>query len=116
MILMNMINRNMLLAIPKKPLIDWAMNVYKDKTDSEERLFESFTTAFLIETDHKGLSANDLSRLRKKYYEDVFEQSLEAWCTDQRTWPDITLLNFKEWFELKVVEEVWDLGEEPIDE
>ncbi|MFH1355940.1 MAG: hypothetical protein ABII18_02305 [bacterium] len=85
-------------------------------------------TTVKIPWQGRVISAQPRIRLLRSFDESSHSylgyESLPA-CYDiyQGVWPeverlraDITLSNFKEWFELKVVEEVWDLGEEPIDE
>jgi len=49
------------------------------------------------------------------FFAEIFEQELEAWCTDKSTWPrKRDLKTFRSWFEVAGESIVIDLGKGPV--
>jgi len=103
------IDRAIVLVIPKEPYYDWDKEVFPDTEGiSELKEFNSY----LIE---ESISADNPKKSLKKYWEYIFENELFNICTDEEAWPKNRTWNlFNEWFELKFSTVVTDLLNYPI--
>jgi hypothetical protein len=95
---MSSINRDIMIIIPKKPLIDWQNTIFPENPLSTD--IDPFKpdegTAFLIpEMD----APEEFEKWIKKNYKIFFEGMLDEWCTDENLWPkNLTYKMFREWF------------------
>lgn len=107
-----MVNRVALIVRPRQPYVDWANGVDDEgvRFDLAEHC-ERPEVLLLPEW-----AAEDLPGALAKCWEAIFEQRLEGWSTDTRTWPRRrTHAMFSGWFEVELGEPVWDLGDEPLE-
>ncbi len=101
-----MINRGVVIVRPREPFIDWAANLDDSgivPQASDER------TVYLIPNYNDDLEA---WRLLSKVYEEIFENELWGWHTDEAAWPkQRSFIMFKEWFAVEFHSIVEDLCE-----
>jgi hypothetical protein len=77
-----------------------------------EAASESFPSIYLVNEPNEF----DPDRLIQKHFAMIFEEQLNSWHRDESIWPKRrTLAMFQEWFEAKVIDMVWDLGQGPIE-
>ena len=103
-----MLNRILVLVIPKKPFYDWERNVFPDLApmDPNENDYDSFLL-------NKTYSKIDLKEILKEEWEWIFESQLHGICTDDSRWPKKrTWKMFTDWFDIKCSTIVVDLGTE----
>jgi hypothetical protein len=102
---MEFINRTALIVRPKRRFLEWA-NRLKDGPALTRGELESLETVVLIEAPEDEA---DLQDLLDVYAEDVFEQMLFAWHTDETAWPPNRSPHiFRDWFDVRLIDEVWD--------
>lgn len=107
------INRTAVVIIPKKRFWEWAKSVEPDTAveltpeDSEE------PTVYLFpEFD----DSEELKEHLQTIYEDIFNNELMAWYTDESLWPqNRNWKMFKEWFDYRIHEIVFDTLHEKIE-
>lgn len=105
-----MINRSVVLVIPKKPFFDWEKYVFPDQPSIEENLDEY--SSYLLSD---GILPFEPQKALKPYWKDIFENELFDICIDESTWPQKrTWKLFTEWFDLKFSTVVHDLEGGPI--
>ncbi len=104
-----MINRAVVMVIPKKPYYDWNKAVFPGLSGmGSKNEFNSYLVADTI------LPAEPKKALNK-HWEWIFENELFSVCTDEDTWPENrTWKLFNEWFEVRFSTVVMDLVERPI--
>lgn len=104
------VNRIAAIVKVKQPYIDWA-NRLPDNSGmivSAEELNQS-PTAFLIPSYE---TESSVERFLQKVKPRIFEQQLNAWCTEPAWWPkDRSAREFNKWFDIEVSEMVFDLVE-----
>ena len=103
-------NRSALFITPKKPFKEWA-KLYNESPidDLNQRLNEKHV--YLIEWFHK----DDIVDVLKPYYIEIFEFELLSWNSYKSEWPQNRSLElFLEWFEVKFVDDLYDLETEKI--
>ncbi len=97
---MSLINRNVFLLSPKKPLFDWCNEIFPDDPMEFNRKPFGYDQAhaYLIpELD----SPLHFEKWIQKYYHQFFEDQLEGWCTDETLWPKkLTFKMFQDWFDI----------------
>jgi len=107
------INRTAVVIIPRKPFWDW-VNDAEPSSESEltSKIKEDETVYLLPEFDDE----DELERHLQKISKEIFENELMAWYTDESLWPpDRSWKTFKEWFDYKVHEIVFDILREEIE-
>jgi hypothetical protein len=103
---MRTINRIGIAVTPRKPYMAWAKSI-DDGAASLEIVANEFTSIYLVEAP----DAFKPEQVIRKHYAAIFEEQLNSWHRDEAQWPSRrTEAMFREWFDAKVVEMVWDLG------
>ena len=107
-----MINRGALIVRPKKPFMDWALQVDDSGLVPD---VEGEKTIYLIPEYDDDIEALEVL---SKCFDIVFEKELMGWHTDDSAWPkgrDFKM--FREWFSFEFHSCVEDLcGHEIIDD
>lgn len=105
-----MINRSVVMVIPKKPFYKWEKNVFPDLGSIEGQLHEYNSYLLkdsILPSEHQKVLRND--------WDWIFENELNDICTDENTWPqERDWETFTEWFDLKFSTVVMDLVDEPV--
>jgi hypothetical protein len=100
---MNILNRSAIIVRVKRPFIDWANALTPDFPLKIDVLGESHT--YLMNPDFA-----DAEKDLKECFKLIFEEELEAICTDEKEWPqkrDFTA--FCNWFYFEISNKVQDL-------
>lgn len=107
-------NRTSVTVFVKQPYIDWA-NALPDSDEMTVSLAElsGEATSFLIPSFDAVSETESYIQKIKPY---LFQQQLNAWCTEPRWWPKSrSAKDFDAWFDVKVSEIVFDIAaEEPL--
>jgi hypothetical protein len=105
---METINRMAAVVTPLKPFFDWSESVLgKEANDCDP---EAFRTVFLIP------ERTDIGKSLRAVYDEILEQMLVASVNDSSLWPgDLSFRNFKKWFDVQLVEMVFDAGRGPVE-
>src|SRR5262245_53015980 len=107
---MKSINRIAIAVKPRDPYLAWARAI-DDRAASFELSVDEFASIYLVE----ATDAFESEQLIRKHYAAIFEKQLNAWHRDAAKWPNRrTEAMFREWFDSKVVEMIWDLGRSQI--
>lgn len=107
---MDILNRGLLLVVPRQPFLDWANDLEHHGPDFH--LDEGIPAAYLI--PHFG-TLDEVDRYVAEVHGRIFEEELAAWTEDPEVWPEKRgLERFYEWFSVEYTDLVADLAEEPI--
>jgi len=107
-----MINRSAVVVRPRKPFLDWVRAV-DDENAPEVTPEELGPTLYLVPGYEDPV---DAEKVLAKVWREIFSRELEAWFTDEASWPlQRSLEQFNEWFEVEPVEIVEDVGRGPIE-
>lgn len=107
------INRTALIVKPKQPFADWLTAVDPRGSLTLPEIRED-TTVFLLPDEAFQM---DLEKVLREFFEDIFEQVLWEWATDEGDWPkERSYEKFREWFDVEFHSGVIDLAEDPIDQ
>ena len=103
------INRIATIVEPRQPYLDWAGGLDSDEPGIAGFSREQLTSVYLIrETDNP-------ERVLRRQWEWMFEEKLFSWCRDRTKWPRRrTYKVFREWFDVRLVDMVYDLADAPI--
>jgi hypothetical protein len=106
---MGMIYRTPLLLTRKQPFVDWLRSL-----DEPEGLDDSssanLTAAVDVYLVHAPAHEPTLEEMVVEYWQDLFEEELWNWMTDELTWPaDRTRAMFDAWFDVRLGDTVVDL-------
>jgi hypothetical protein len=104
------VNRSLLIVKAKQPFVDWA-NSHGDKINDMtiERMNED-DTVYLVRDYFDNAEKEEIIT---KYYEDIFEDKLNGWMTDQSTWPkQRDYRTFREWFDVEFHSMVIDMEDD----
>ena len=108
---MKSVNRLAIAVTPREPYLAWARAI-SDGSAAVDAMAESFTSVYLVDEP----DVFDPDRLIRKHYALIFEEQLNSWHRVESCWPKHRILAmFREWFDAKVVDMVWDLGRGPIE-
>jgi hypothetical protein len=101
------INRSAAIIFPKQPYIKWANSMPGDGREFTAASFKNDCTVILIpEYDTEKQARAFINKI----WQDIFEEELWGWCTDETLWPkDRTQKMFSQWFSIKFHSEVIDL-------
>lgn len=103
-----MLNRVLVLIIPKQPFYDWERQVFPELNPMNPN--RNDYDSFLLNNTYKQL---DLKKLLKEEWAWIFENQLHGICTDEDRWPKKrTWKMFTEWFDVKYSSIITDLGTE----
>jgi hypothetical protein len=103
---MEPINRFALIVRPKRRYMEWANALDMDGPRLTADELPSLTEVYLLDaTDSEA----DREELIDTYAEEIWEQQLEGWSTDEATWPvNRTPHTLRDWFDLTFVDMVFD--------
>lgn len=100
---MDTINRMAAVVTPKQPFLDWSESVLGEEANECDR--EVLRTVFLIP------EKTDIRKSFRSVYVDILEKMLHASVNDASLWPRrLSFREFQEWFEVHLVEMVFDAG------
>jgi len=103
------INRIAAVVEPKEPFFAWARALDGDDPSIDSLSSEDLTSVYLIDQDDNG------ERSLRRNWDWIFEEKLNSWHCDQQAWPrKRTFKVFREWFEVRLVDLVFDLSDEPL--
>ena len=104
---MQSINRTAVIIRPKQPFIDWLNSIPDDSFNfTLEQISKENLTFLIPEYDDP---TNSLAYI-KRIYSDIFEFELFGWITTEELWPKKrTWKIFREWFDVEINSEVFDL-------
>lgn len=103
------INRSVVLVLPKSPYADWALGL-----DNDEPLFDLEQTraepvAFLVDENLDGVFEPSL--YLQKHWQQIANHQFSSWSQNESTWPYLkSFAEFEKWFEYLVAEMAYDLG------
>jgi hypothetical protein len=104
-------NRSAIIVSSNRPFIEWA-NFYNESSneDLKQRLEEDHI--YLIDWTY----GEDIDRVLSLYYSKIFEYELSSWNSIKKEWPQNRSYElFREWFECKVCNDLFDLETEAIE-
>lgn len=110
--------RTAVIVSRKQPYIDWA-NSLRDPNDDKDILFppelEGRREIYL--GPHSDLEQT-LDQALSEIWEDIFEEELFGWSTDERQWPSTRSREmFDAWFETELADSIVDLApDDPLTE
>ena len=109
---METVNRVSVVVEPKEPFLAWTRSL-KTASPIDEMSPDDLTSVFLVDANGDDF---DRAEILGRHWHAMFDEQLFSWHTDQRDWPtNRTLDLFLEWFDVRVVELVYDLGEGILD-
>lgn len=109
---MNSINRCALTLIAKQPLLDWINQTEEDGIINISNINDDPNIYLVPETDY----TYDYSKWISQNYKTIIENELSEWCTDKQKWPkNISYDLFNEFYDFKISESVYDLGDAVIE-
>jgi len=102
------INRNAIVVKPKQALFDWVNSIYPESP--VEAAHEG--TVYLVKEND---SNEAIEKWLKKNYDNIFQNELNNWHTDEKDWPQKrTYKQFTEWFDVEIHSMIVDLEETAI--
>ena len=109
---MRVINRSVLVVVPKQPFLDW---LHEADPSSESLTLEDLRR----EPSVYLLPAHDmesgLEKCLKRLCKAIFEEQLDGWYRVETLWPrDRSITAFREWFEYRFHSMPIDLANEPL--
>lgn len=104
---MRILERDAFIVTPKEPYIQWAASIDSDSAAAAKGIIWE-RTIYLVSSDILDV---DAPPLLEDYYERIFAQELEAWSTDEATWPKLRDRGtFDQWFDVVEATSVFDLS------
>jgi hypothetical protein len=101
------LNRTAIILRPKQPFIDW---INENDPDGRPVTLEELAddnAVYLVSEDRD----DNVERAMRGYWEEIFEEELFGWYTDEALWPKrLTYAMFQEWFDVEVHSVVCELG------
>ena len=108
---MDTINRLAFVVTPKQPFLDW-VNALDPNFSHKISANDCPGGVYLIAETETDQEADDDLALN---FDLIFETELESWWTDEALWPqNRTYPMFREWFDIRRIDMVWDLEDKPI--
>jgi hypothetical protein len=110
-----LINRNLIVLLPKQPALDWILRVDPEPmTHLTLDAFRQEQDAFLV-PEGKVETPEAAQRWAERRWDAIFTQFLFSWFVDESMWPERrTLGMFRQWFEVQYHSMVWDVSGDPI--
>jgi hypothetical protein len=108
---MEPLNRVALIVRPKRRYKEWADSIVEEDDEPvfDLDLARANPAVYLVAADPE----QSLPELIDQYAAEVFEEQLEAWHTDESTWPiNRTPHVFRDWFDVVLGDSVIDLDPE----
>lgn len=107
---MEVVNRGLLLVVPRKPYLDWANGL--EDHGPEFHLEEGMPAAYLVP---QFGTLEEVDAFVEDVHGTLFEEELAAWTEDREVWPEPrSLERFYEWFGVEYTDLVADLAAEPL--
>lgn len=104
---METVNRVAIVVAPREPYLAWAQSLEGDLT-IDELPRDDWATVYLVDVHGDRV---DRTAILRRHWQAIFDEQLFSWSQDQRVWPKKrTFRMFLEWFDVRVVEMVFDLG------
>jgi hypothetical protein len=101
------INRCVAIVKAKQPFLDWAKGLPDPPTEITLATFHVDSHAYLLPEFEM---VDDQVAILAEFYDEIFEQELTGWCTDDKTFPTKrTLPMFEEWFDVEFHSTVLDM-------
>ncbi len=101
-----------MVVVPKEPYLAWARSL-EGCSPIDEMSNEDLTSVYLVSADVDDL---DRDAIVQQHWSAIFDEQLHSWSMDRRTWPRVrNLTMFLDWFDVRVVELVYDLGDGIVD-
>jgi hypothetical protein len=109
---MSFLYRAAIVIRRKQPYLDWANSFDDGGPDLTPELAGHRMIYLVPESDDEP----DVATLREEFWAPIFEEELSAWIVDDKAWPTpLTRELFDAWFDVEVVDSVFDLApEEPL--
>jgi hypothetical protein len=109
---MKLVNRMALVVTAKEPYYAWARSLEAD-SPIDRREAGAFSHVYLL--DEPTVSPN-LEKILRRHYEYLFEVELYQWMRTEEVWPkERTWEQFQAWFDVRLVETVFDYARELLD-
>ena len=103
------INRIATVVKPKEPYLVWARALDDDDPSIDSVSPAGLTSVYLIEEEE------DAERALRRHWDWIFEEKLCSWHRDRQAWPRKRSYRvFREWFDVWLVDLVFDLAASPI--
>ena len=107
---MEVVNRFALVVRPKRRYLEWANGLAHGEAPLTLEALPGLTQIVLVEATSEEPDREELIEL---YAEDIWDQQLEAWWTNEADWPaNRTPHTLRDWFEITVVDLVVDADPE----
>jgi len=108
---MKEIDRSILTVRAKEPFLHWLHSLPDPARYTLEEVNYDRSAHLLPEYEDD----NEMERLLRKYFQQIFEAQLNDWWADPEAWPSKrNLKTFKEWFDVEFHSFVFDLVDKPI--
>jgi hypothetical protein len=105
------INRSAAVVRPKPPFLNWLNSLPDQEELTLEQISEECTT--ILVPGHE--TAEQSWAYIENIYRHIFDFELGGWCRDKRFFPkDRTYKMFREWFEVQINSEVFDMCNTPV--
>ena len=103
------INRVAVVVEPREPFCAWARALDDDEPSIDSLSSEALTSVYLVD------EAEDAEQSLKQDWDWIFQEKLHAWHRESKAWPrKRTYRIFREWFDVRLVDLVFDLSNEPL--
>jgi hypothetical protein len=111
-----LVDKSAIVVRPKQAYVDWAnhfddggptLSIEEARRDPDVFLIEEVMGDFEHEPQKK--------KILKKYYTTIFEHQLDAWMTDEASWPPRRDFHtFLDWFDVEICSMVLNLSKDPV--
>ena len=105
---MELVNRVALVVTPKRRYAEWTRSVAPETQRLEAEQLKSMATLFVVEAlDDQP----DIQGLIDEHYEEIFENMLETFTSDESLWPPNRNPHvFRDWFDVILQDLLFDLS------
>lgn len=108
---MHSINRSSITIKPKQLFVDWLNSTPGD----DKYTLNDLRKDNLVFLAPEYNSQDGVLKYLKRIFDQIFEWELYGWITDTDIWPqDRTWKMFRDWFEIEINSEVFDLVDKNI--
>ena len=107
------LNRSAVMLRPKQPMLDWLNTLPELMPDMTLEDIRKDSTVYLLpERAFDG----DVLKMVYENWDKYFSMQLTAWWTEDGQWPaNRSMAMFKEWFDVEVCSELFDMADGPIE-
>ena len=107
-----LVNKAAIVVKPKQSFVDWA-NDFNDGGPTLNLEFARRDPDVFLVDDLEN--EPDKDKVVRKYYKTIFKHELEAWMTDENSWPQKRNLRmFLDWFDVEICSMVLNLAMDPL--